>query len=414
MPTGWWGSRNWWRSGMPNVPFRTLDDMPPLQGRRVLVRVDFNVPVDDQGRITDDTRIRGALDTLRELSNRGARVVVASHRGRPKEWGGASLDIAAERLEKLMNRSVAFVDDVVGLEAEAAVERLRDGDVLVLQNLRYEPGEKKADPAFAEKLARWADLYVNDAFGTAHRGDASVALLPALRPGYAGRLLARELTALQELVDGARRPYWAVVGGSKVSDKVGLIGALLDRVDGLAVGGGMANTFLVAQGYDMGASKVETEAVATAAEILARAEKSNIPILLPQRVVAARGFAQDAPSREAAPGDLTADEMALDVSPAAVDVMLEAMTDAATVLWNGPMGVFEWERFQAGTMRMAEGLAALGAQVVVGGGDSVAAVTQAGIADRLAHVSTGGGAALELLEGKTLPGVRALINSPRG
>ncbi len=399
---------------MPKSPFRTLDDMPSVKGRRILVRVDFNVPVDDQGRITDDTRIRGALDTLRELSQKGARVVVASHRGRPKDWSGASLDIAAERLGELMGQPVAFVDDIVGEKAHAACERMGDGEVLVLQNLRYEPGEKKADSEFARQLAGLADFYVNDAFGTAHRGDASVALVPTLRPGYAGRLLARELDALQGLVDGARRPYWAVVGGSKVSDKVGLIGALLDRVDGLAVGGGMANTFLAAQGFDMGASKVEQDAVATAAEILDRADQAGIPVLLPTRVVAAQGFAPDAPSREAAPGDLRADEMALDVSPAAVDEMLEAMAGAATVLWNGPMGVFEWERFQGGTLRMAEGLAALPAHVVVGGGDSVAAVSRAGIAERLAHVSTGGGAALELLEGKTLPGVRALIHSPRG
>lgn len=399
---------------MPNLPFRTLDDMPALMGRRVLVRVDFNVPVDELGHITDDTRIRAAMDTIRELAGRGARVVLMSHRGRPKGWGGASLDVVAERLQTLLGEPVRFVDDIVGEAAHRAVEGLAPSQVLVLQNLRYEPGEKASEQEFATKLASLGELYVNDAFGTAHRRDASVALLPELLPGYAGRLMTRELSQLEGLVSRAEHPYWAVIGGSKVSDKVGLIGALLDRVDGLIVGGGMANTFLVAQGYGMGASKVEQAAVEVARNILDRARQQGVDVLLPNRVIAAKAFTPDASSRIAAPGELASDEMALDVAPDAVDRMLDRIKGARTVLWNGPMGVFEWDRFAEGTMRMARGLAELPAHVVVGGGDSVAAVGRAGVVSRLAHVSTGGGATLELLEGKTLPGVAALINSPKG
>ncbi|MCY0898188.1 MAG: phosphoglycerate kinase [Firmicutes bacterium] len=400
---------------MPEPQFRTLDDMPAdLTGQRVLVRVDFNVPVDDQDRITDDTRIRGALPTLRELGDRGARVVVMSHRGRPKGWGGASLEGAAERLGELLHRPCHFVDDITGHKAREAVAALQPGEYLVLQNLRYDPGEKSQDAHFARALAELGDWYVNDAFGTAHRADASVALLPRLIPGYAGRLMERELKALSVLQEGAAHPYWAVIGGSKVSDKVGLLGALLSRVDGLIIGGGMANTFLAAQGYNMGASRVEADALATARDILAKAQAKGIPVLLPEAVVAAQGFRPDAPSRVVPPGELGAEEMALDIAPEAVDRMLAAVSQAKTIFWNGPMGVFEWKAFSQGTMRMAQGLAALSAHVVVGGGDSVAAVTEAGVQDRLAHVSTGGGATLALLEGQTLPGIQALTESVEG
>ncbi|MCY0879010.1 MAG: phosphoglycerate kinase [Firmicutes bacterium] len=400
---------------MPNPRFRTLDDMPrDLQGKRVLVRVDFNVPVDDEGRITDDTRIRGALPTLRELGDRGARVVVMSHRGRPKGWGGASLDIAAERLGQLLGRPCHFVDDIRGEKAQQAVAALQPGEYLLLQNLRYDPGEKNQDEAFARDLAQLGDFYVNDAFGTAHRADSSVALVPRFLPAFAGRLMEKELRALAGLLEGAAHPYWAVIGGSKVSDKVGLLGALLSRVDGLAIGGGMANTFLAAEGYNLGASRVETEALETARRILADAKAKGIPVLLPEALVAADGFRPDAKSRIVRPGELGTEEMALDVAPQAIDRMLEAMAQAKTVFWNGPMGVFEWPAFSVGTMRMAQGLAALNADVVVGGGDSVAAVTQAGVQDRLAHVSTGGGATLALLEGQTLPGIQALSESQEG
>ncbi len=395
-------------------PFRTLDALPGVEGRRVLVRVDFNVPVDDDGRITDDTRIRGVLDTLSDLRRRGAALILMSHRGRPKGWGEASMEVVVPRLSERLETDVAFVDDLVGEQAVRASQRLRPAEVLLLQNLRYDPGEKGADPAFARKLAALGDLYVNDAFGTAHRKDASVALVPSLIPGYAGRLMERELSALSELLHHAERPYWAVVGGSKVSDKVELLDALLDRVDGLVVGGGMANTFLVAQEKDMGASKVEAEAVDTAKKLLEKAAARDIPVVLPSRVTAAKGFSKDASYRAIAPGQLESDEMALDVSEEAVEEMLNALSGAKSVLWNGPMGVFEWEPFAEGTLRMARGLAKLNGRVVVGGGDSVAACRLAGVTEKLWHVSTGGGATLEFLQGKALPGVEALINSVKG
>ncbi len=398
---------------MPDHP-RTLDELPDVRGQRVLVRVDFNVPTDQRGRITDDTRIRGVLDTLTELKRREAKIIIISHRGRPKGWGGASLQPAAERLSQLIGESVAFVDDVVGEKAQLAVEALKPGELLVLQNLRYEPGEKGADPAFAHRLKNLADYYVDDAFGAAHRRDASVALVPELLPGYAGRLLMRELDALTQLVDGAEHPYWAVIGGSKVSDKVELLSTLLEKVDGIAVGGGMANTFLAAQGLNMGASRIESAALELARDILAKAAEQRVEMVLPELVVAATGFRPDAPARITAPGELEAGEMALDVAPVSVAHMLEQMRSARTVFWNGPLGVFEWERFKLGTMAMARGLANLPAYTVVGGGDSVAAVNESGVVTRLGHVSTGGGAALELVEGKTLPGVAALMNSPRG
>ncbi|PSR22304.1 MAG: phosphoglycerate kinase [Sulfobacillus acidophilus] len=398
---------------MSSHAVRTLDDLGAIAGKRILVRVDFNVPVDDAGQITDDTRIQGALPTIRELVQAGGRVILMSHRGRPKGWGGASLDVVANRLAELLGTKVAFVDDVVGEAAGKAVADLSAGQVLLLQNLRYEAGEKAGDRLFAQKLARLGDVYVNDAFGTAHRADASVALVPEILPGYAGRLLMRELEVLGHLVTDAAHPYWAIIGGSKVSDKVSLLGALLTKVDGLIVGGGMANTFLSAQGYDMGASRVEPDAVNLARDLLSRAHERKITVVLPREVVAAQGFREDAPARVAAPGTLRADEMALDVAASSVDEMLQQVHNAKTIFWNGPLGVFEWERFQEGTMRMAHGLAELSAEVVVGGGDSVAAVRRAGVSDRLAHISTGGGAALELLEGKTLPGVAALMTSPK-
>ena len=314
----------------------------------------------------------------------------------------------------MLSTPVEFVDDVAGDNAAQRVAALKPGHFLLLQNLRYDPGEQARDGEFARRLARLGDFYVNDAFGTAHRADVSVAMVPGLIPGYAGRLLMAEIAALSLLREGPERPYWVVIGGSKVSDKVGLLGALMGRVDGIVIGGGMANTFLQAQGVAMGASKVEAESLSVAIDILRMARDHDTALVLPDQVVAARGFAADAPARVAAPGELGAEEMALDVAESSIDAMLDRMKEARTVFWNGPMGVFEWERFRQGTMRMAQGLARLSAKVVVGGGDSVAAIDLAGVADRLFHVSTGGGAALEFLQGKVLPGVDALKHSPRG
>lgn len=399
---------------MADLGLRTLDDLKSIPQKRVVVRVDFNVPVDESGRITDDTRIKAAIPTLQELTRASARVIILSHRGRPSGWKGASLEGVALRLSSLMDRPVTFVDDIVGKTAHQAVQALKPGHLLLLQNLRYEAGEKAGDPAFAERLAALGELYVNDAFGTAHRGDASVALLPKILPGYAGRLLMRELLALKPLVDGPKRPYWAVIGGSKVSDKAELLGALLSRVDGIAVGGGMANTFLKAQGHHLGASKVERDVLDMARNILERAKEMGVRILLPETLVVAKSFDKAASPRTVSLKDLEADDIALDLAQESVDRMLAAMHSARTIFWNGPLGVFEWDNFAEGTMRMARGLAQLPGQVIVGGGDSVAAIEKAGVFSSMAHVSTGGGAALKMLEGQTLVGVQALMHSPKG
>jgi len=392
--------------------YRTLDQLPPVDNRPVLLRVDFNVPVDEAGRITDDTRIQAALPTIRELRDKGAKVIVMSHRGRPKGPDPAlSLRVAADRLGELLKTPVSFVAAVVGPQVGEAVRQLEPGHVLVLENLRFEPGEKSGDRAFAEQLASYGEIYVNDAFGAVHRPDASVSQLPAILPGYAGRLLAREVEVLEELLGHPTRPYWAIVGGSKVSDKVRLLGRLIDQVDGLVIGGGMANTFLVAQGYQLGASKVEQDAVELAHQLLKQAESRQVPVILPRDLVVATGFRPDAPHRTASPDAVLAEEMALDVGPETVADVLQTLKSARTVFWNGPMGVFEWEAFSQGTLAVARGLAELDATVVVGGGDSVAAVTKAGVKDRLTHISTGGGATLELLEGKQLPGLEALKTS---
>lgn len=389
--------------------FRTLKDMPDISGKRVLIRVDFNVPVDDQGHITDDTRIQSTVPTLMWLVKRQARVIVLSHRGRPKGPDPAlSLRVAADRLAELVPVPVHFCEETVGVKAREASEHLGPGEILVLENLRFWPGEKANQPEFAQALAALGEVYVNDAFGTAHRADASVVGIAALLPAYAGQLMEKELNALGGILARPARPYWAVVGGAKVSDKVGLLRELVTRTDGIAIGGGMANTFLAARGFRLGKSKVETDAVAAAADILAAANRLGRPVLLPVDLVVATEFRRDASRRVVTVEGLDAEDMALDIGPRTVALFLEALSQARTILWNGPMGVFEWDAFAEGTMALARGLAPLDADVVVGGGDSVAAVSKAGVKDRMSHVSTGGGATLEFLEGKPLPGIEAL------
>ena len=397
------------------MAFRHLDDLPIQPGDRVLVRVDYNVPLED-GRITDDTRMRESLPTLRELLKRGAALVVMSHLGRPKGKPNPAFSLApvARHLAELLDRPVEFAGAVTGPEVERKAAELHAGGILVLENLRFDPREEANDPSMAQELARLARFYVDDAFGSAHRAHASTAGVPALLPSAAGRLMERELWALGELLGQPERPYWAIIGGAKVSDKVALLKRLGEQVDGLVIGGGMANTFLVAAGQEMGASRVEAEAVREARDILAALKAAGKQVVLPVDVVAARGFAADAPSRVTEPGHLDADEMALDVGPETVKEIRETLSAARTILWNGPLGVFEWDRFAEGTMAVAHLLADLPAKVVVGGGDSAAAVAKAGVADRLTHISTGGGAALEFLEGRTLPGVRALDKEVSG
>lgn len=401
---------------MLNTTYRTLDWLPDIAGRRVLVRVDFNVPVEaSTGRITDDTRIVGALPTLEWLLERGARVIVMSHRGRPKGSDPAfSLEPVARYLGGRLGWPVKFVADIAGPEAEEASRALKPGEVLVLENLRFDPKEKSNDPDFSDRLAGLADFYVNDAFGTAHRSHSSIVGVPQRLPGCAGRLMERELAALDGVLGHPDRPYWAIIGGAKVSDKVLLLDRLLDRVDGLVIGGGMANTFLVASGYQMGVSKVESEAVETARALIAKAKARHIRLVLPSDLVVTRAFSETAPFRVTSPDQVGEDEMALDVGPDTVRRVTDELKAARTVLWNGPMGVFEWDNFAQGTMNIARALAELDAKVVVGGGDSVAAVHKAGVKDRLTHVSTGGGAALEFLEGKVLPGIEVLTGEPEG
>lgn len=390
--------------------FRRLDELGDIRGKRVLVRVDFNIPVDPMtDAMTDDSRIQGALPTLTKLLQQGGRVIAISHRGRPKSNDPKdSLRPVATYLQEHLSFPVHFVDEVRSPAVTLACQALNPGELLVLENLRFEPGEKTNSREFAHYLASLAEIYVNDAFGTAHREDASIVGVPQWLPAYAGLLMSRELDTLDQILTKPHRPYWAIIGGAKVSDKVTLLARLVELVDGLVIGGGMANTFLHARGYDLGKSLVESDAVTTAQDLMTRAKAQGIPIILPTDVVLAKEFKHDAPFRVTDIGDIQADEMALDIGPQTVNAIVAALEEAKTVLWNGPMGVFEFDTFAQGTLSIAHALATLDAAVVVGGGDSVAAANKAGVKDQLTHISTGGGATLRYLEGQDLPGVRAL------
>lgn len=394
------------------MKFRTLDSLAPdeLRGKRVLVREDLNVPLEGQT-ITDDTRIRAALPTLKALRDRGAKVVVVSHLGRPKGPDPRySLAPVAARLSELLGTRVELAPGTVGPDVERLVSELPPGGVLLLENVRFHPEEEKNDPGFARQLAALADYYVNDAFGTAHRAHASTEGVAHLRPAIAGYLMARELDVLGRLLTNPERPFWAIIGGAKVSSKIGVLRHLLEKVDGLIIGGAMANTFFKAQGYEVGKSLVEDDWLQTAREILEEARKRGVKLLLPVDV--AIGADPKSPRMGEVPVNaIPADAAALDIGAKTIAAIKEALSNARTVLWNGPMGVFESPQFAQGTLEVARILAELtdkGATTVVGGGDSVAALEQSGLANRITHVSTGGGASLEFLEGKTLPGVAAL------
>ena len=391
----------------------TVDDLlsEGVAGRRVLVRADLNVPLDDTGDITDDGRIRAVLPTLVELREAGARVVVCSHLGRPKGPNPAfSLAPVAQRLGELLGTPVAFATDTVGESARSTVDGLADGDVALLENLRYNRGEGSRDEAeraaFADKLAGLADAYVDDAFGAVHRKHASVYEVAARLPHFAGRLVVRELEVLRRLTQDPDRPYHVVLGGSKVSDKLAVIEALLPTVDRLLVGGGMCFTFLKARGLEVGRSLLEAEMVDTCAELLDRAGDK---IVLPVDIVAATEFSAEADARTVPVDAIPADRMGLDIGPSTVADFAGALASARTVFWNGPMGVFELAPFAAGTRGVAEAITKVDGLTVVGGGDSAAAVRVLGIPDdAFGHISTGGGASLEYLEGKPLPGLAAL------
>ncbi len=387
---------------------RTLPDLDAA-GKKVFVRADLNVPLRD-GAITDDLRVRSSVPTLRALIDQDASVIVASHLGRPKGAPDPASSMAAvgTRLQELLASDVLVASDVVGDDAMAKAAALKPGQVLLLENLRWDPGETKNDDAFAEALASMADVYVDDAFGAAHRAHASISGVPARIPGYAGLLLERELAVLGGLLEDPQRPYVAVLGGAKVSDKLTVLENLLERVDAIAVGGAMAFTFLVAEGIDVGSSRVETDQVDNVRRLVGAARERGVEVLLPTDVVVAPEFAEDAPATSVAAADIPADQMGLDVGPETAATYAAAITGAGSVFWNGPMGVFEWDAFAAGTRTVADAMAASEGFTVVGGGDSAAAIRTFGLDDKVDHVSTGGGASLELLEGKELPGVVAL------
>ena len=397
------------------MAIRSVDQLP-VAGKNVFCRVDFNVPLDDQQHVSDDTRIRAALPTIEHILKAGGQPICASHLGRPKGKvvDGLRMEPVGARLAELLGgkRRVLVADEPCGDAAREVVSDARPGDVVLLENLRFEAGETKNDEAFAKALAAMADLYVNDAFGTAHRAHAStagiVAHLTAPVPNRAGGfLMQKEVQALGRLMEGVERPFVAVLGGAKVSDKIGVVESLLERVDALLIGGAMANTFLAAHGKNVGKSKIEDDKLSVAESVIRTAAERNVTLLLPVDVVVANAL--DAASGETVTAEqIPAELMALDIGPETRAAFADNLASARTVFWNGPMGVFEEEPFAAGTLAVGQAVSASDAFSVVGGGDSVAAIHQLGLADKISHISTGGGASLEFVEGRTLPGLAAL------
>ncbi|MEA5570037.1 phosphoglycerate kinase [Calothrix sp. UHCC 0171] len=385
-----------------------------LSGKRAFVRVDFNVPLDDAGNITDDTRIRAALPTIQDLSKKGAKVILASHFGRPKGQVNEKMRLtpAAKRLSELLGQEVVICDDCIGDGVAAKISAMSNGQVAMLENVRFYAEEEKNDSEFAKKLAANADLFVNDAFGTAHRAHASTeGVTKYLNPSVAGYLIEKELQYLENAIANPQRPLVAIVGGSKVSSKIGVIETLLEKCDKLIIGGGMIFTFYKARGLSVGKSLVEEDKLELAKSLEAKAKEKGVEFLLPTDVVVADNFAPDANSQTVSIDNIPDGWMGLDIGPDSIKVFQDALADCKTVIWNGPMGVFEFDKFAAGTEAVARTLAEIskkGAITIIGGGDSVAAVEKVGLADQMSHISTGGGASLELLEGKVLPGIAAL------
>ncbi|MBW4420066.1 MAG: phosphoglycerate kinase [Myxacorys californica WJT36-NPBG1] len=398
------------------MPKKTVNNLSSsdLQGKRVLVRADFNVPLDEQGNITDDTRIRAALPTIQALTSKGAKVILSSHFGRPKNGPEDKyrLTPVSNRLSEVLGKPVTKCNDCIGDEVTAAVDAMQPGDVVLLENVRFYKEEEKNDPEFAQKLASIADLYVNDAFGTAHRAHASTeGVTKFLKPSVAGLLIEKELEYLQSAIENPQRPLAAIVGGSKVSSKITVIETLLDKVDKLLIGGGMVFTFYKARGLNVGKSLVEEDKLDLARALEAKAKEKGVDLLLPTDVVVADNFAPDANAQTVSVENIPDGWMGLDIGPDSVKTFQQALSQCKSVIWNGPMGVFEFDKFAAGTEAIARTLAELtpkGTITIIGGGDSVAAVEKVGLADQMSHISTGGGASLELLEGKELPGIAAL------
>jgi phosphoglycerate kinase len=379
-----------------------------VRGKRVLCRVDFNVPLDGDT-ITDDTRIRSSLPTIEWLIENGARVVLCSHLGRPKGQVKEEFRLrpAGERLSELLGKPVIIVPTTIGDEAEAAVNDLADGDVALLENLRFDPREEKNDPEFAEALSRLGDIYINDAFGAAHRAHASTAGVATHLPAYLGLLMQKEVEALGKLLQNPERPFAAIIGGAKVSDKIAVLQNLVAKVNTLLIGGGMANTFLLAQGKQIGNSLVERDQLATAGAIMDQADAHGVSVMLPTDVIVADDI-KASEGTVVSVDNVPADSSIFDIGPETAKVFAEAIQSHKTVLWNGPLGVTENEVFAGGTKTVAEAVAEADGYTVIGGGDSVAAIEQLGLSDRIDHISTGGGASLEFLEGKTLPGIAAI------
>ncbi len=382
-----------------------------LKGKRCLVRVDFNVPQDGDGNVTDDTRIVGALPTIRYLVANGAKTILCSHLGRPKGQFNLKYTLApvATALEKLLGQKVIFVDDVVGEKVEKAVAELKEGEVMLLENTRFYKEEEANDREFCKKLAKLADVFVNDAFGTAHRAHASTTgVAEFVDDCVSGFLIKKELDVMDKALTNPDRPFVAVLGGAKVGDKIGVIKNLLNKADTVIVGGGMAYTFQKAKGYEVGTSLCEEGSVELARELMAQAKEKNVDLLLPLDNVVAKSFANDAEHKVVDSDKIPADMMGMDIGPKTIDLFCNAVKSAKTVVWNGPMGVFEMPNFANGTKQMAKAIAESDCVSIIGGGDSAAAVTQLGFADKVTHVSTGGGASLEYLEGKVLPGIDCL------
>ncbi len=395
---------------MANYNKKSIADID-VSGKKVLVRVDFNVPLNDKGEVTDDKRIKGALETIKYLVDHKARVILVSHLGRPKNGPEAkfSMKPAVDRLSELLGQEVVLAADVVGEDAKAKAEALKDGEVLMLENVRFHKEETANDPEFARELASFAEIYVNDAFGTAHRAHASTAGAANYLPAVSGFLIQKELEVMGGALTTPERPFVSILGGAKVSDKIGVIENLLEKVDTILIGGGMAYTFLKAQGHEIGSSLVEEDKLDLAKSLLTKAEEKGVKLLLPVDHIVADKYAADAEAKES---DIDIEDgwMGLDIGPKTIELYADAIKDAKTVVWNGPMGVFEFEKFAQGTAKVAEAVANSSATSIIGGGDSAAAVEQLGFADKVSHISTGGGASLEFLEGKVLPGIDCLQN----
>ncbi len=392
---------------------KTVKDVD-VKGKRVLVRCDFNVPQDENGKITDENRIIGALPTVKYLLDNGAKVILCSHLGRPKNGPEAkfSLKPVADRLNELLGNKVTLANDVIGEDAKAKVAALKDGYAVMLENVRFEKGEEKNDPELSKAFASLCDIYVNDAFGTAHRAHSSTAgVAEFCKQNVCGFLIQKEIDVMGGALSAPARPFIAILGGAKVSDKIGVINNLLEKVDSLIIGGAMAYTFIAAKGGNVGKSRVEKDKIDLAKDLMAKAEKRGIKMLLPVDNVATTEFSATAESKVVRSDNIPADYEGLDIGPKTAEMFAKEIAKAKTVIWNGPMGVFEFEKFAVGTKAVAQALADnAGAVTIIGGGDSAAAVEQLGFADKVTHISTGGGASLEYLEGKILPGIDCLDN----